>query len=111
MNSINTNHHSFLLGRARLPHGEDAASNRHLSPQAAFRFPAAERSSWVHDENAIRRQAVDLSVLLPFRCLLLQGTVQGYKDAQLTQLPAVSQLQLFQNIIHIDNLTLHYATG
>jgi hypothetical protein len=34
----------------------------------------------VHDENAIRRQAVDLSILLPLRRLLLQETVQGYKD-------------------------------
>jgi hypothetical protein len=93
-NSINTNHHSFLLGRAGLPHGEDTSSNRHLSPHAAFRFPAAKRSSRVHDENAIRRQAVDLSILLPLRRLLLQETVQGYKDAQLMHLPAVSFFQL-----------------
>jgi hypothetical protein len=44
----------------------------------------------VHDENAIRRQAVDLSILLPLRRLLLQGTVQSYKDAQLMQMSAVS---------------------
>lgn len=110
-NSINTNHHSFLLGRAGLPHGEDASSNRHLSPHAAFRFPAAKRTSRVHDQNAIRRQAVDLSILLPLRRLLLQKIVQGYKDAQLMHLPAVSLFRLFQRIICTNNLTLHYAHG
>jgi hypothetical protein len=99
-NSINTNHHSFLLGRAGLPHGENASSNRHLSPHAAFRFPAAERSSRVHDENSIRRQAVDLSIFLPLRRLLLQETVQGYKDVQLMHLPAVSFIRLSQRIMY-----------
>jgi hypothetical protein len=65
----------------------------------------------VHDENTIRRQAVDLSILLPLRRLLLQGTVQGYKDAQLMHLPAVSFFQLSQIIICTNNLTLHYADG
>jgi hypothetical protein len=63
----------------------------------------------VHDENAIRRQAVDLSILLPLRRLLLQRKVQGYKHAQLMHLPAVSFLLLYQSTFYTYNLTLQYA--
>jgi hypothetical protein len=67
----NTHNQSFLLCRAGLSQGEDTASNRHLSPQAEFRFSAAEGASRVHDEDPIRRQPVDLSALLPLRRFLL----------------------------------------
>lgn len=104
-NNIHTDHCSFLLGRAGLAHGEHASSNGHFSPQAAFRFPAAERSSRVHDENAIRRQTVDLPILLPLRRFLLQGTVQGYIHTLSTRMYAVSP---FQNV-YTEILTPHYA--
>jgi hypothetical protein len=47
-------------------------------PQASFRFSATERASRVHNEDTIRRQAINLSVLLPFHRFLLQRTVQRY---------------------------------
>jgi hypothetical protein len=72
--SVDTNRLSLPLSAAGPTDGVDTASDRHLPPQATFRFPAAKRSLWVHDEDAVRRQAVDLSVLVPLGRLLLQRT-------------------------------------
>jgi hypothetical protein len=91
-NSVNTHHTSFLVGLTALSHGEDAASNRYLSPQASFHFSTTERASRVHDEDTIRCQAVDLSILLPFRRFLLQRTVQHYEHDMHTCIPFQSDM-------------------
>ena len=74
--SVDANHLSFPLCRTGPADGVDTASDRHLPPQTALRFPAAKRSSRVHDEDAVRRQAINLSVLVPLGRFLLQQIVK-----------------------------------
>jgi hypothetical protein len=51
----------------------------------------------MHDEDTIRRQAVDLSVLLPFRRFLLQRTGQGYAHNMRAHTSSVGEIVQFHS--------------
>lgn len=64
---------ALLLGRSALAQAEHVPADGRFAPQAALGRPAAELTLRVHDQDAVRREAVDLHVVLPFGGLFLRN--------------------------------------
>jgi hypothetical protein len=54
----------------------------------------------MHDEHTVRRQAVDLVVLCPFRCFLLQGHLVYYESHKGSHRDALSFIFHYQYTVY-----------
>lgn len=93
-----------MLGGSRFSSSENAASDGRFEPSSAFSVAAAKDASRMHDKDAVRCLAVDVSaVFLPFARFLLFDKQITWQESILCQCELVYAKHAHAKFLMEDN--------